>query len=109
MWGNDPYWCASYHVGFQVDLVDQPHAILQTMRDGSYIVNYSLQSHPQPTLSPGRDRLGSLNPELRRIIAETMSTGGFGAGEDQERQDLNMMLLENSDGMCFQPGIFISG
>ncbi|KAG8677937.1 blue light receptor, partial [Ceratobasidium sp. 395] len=26
-----------YHVGFQVDLVDQPHAILQTMRDGSYI------------------------------------------------------------------------
>ena len=86
-----------YHVGFQVDLVDQPHAILQTMRDGSYIVNYSLQSHPQPALSPGRDRVGSLNPELRRIIASTMSTGGFGVGEDQERQDLNMMLLENSD------------
>ncbi|KAF8679563.1 White collar 1 protein (WC1) [Rhizoctonia solani] len=85
-----------YHVGFQVDLVDQPHAILQTMRDGSYIVNYSLQSHPQPTLSPGRDRLGALNPELRRIIASTMSTGGF-SGEEHERQDLNMMLLENSD------------
>ncbi|KAF8609577.1 hypothetical protein BDV93DRAFT_530855 [Ceratobasidium sp. AG-I] len=86
-----------YHVGFQVDLVDQPHAILQTMRDGSYIVNYSLQSNPQPALSPGRDRIGSLNPELRRIIANTMSTGGFSSGEEQERQDLNMLLLENSD------------
>ena len=68
------------------------------MRDGSYIVNYSLQSHPQPTLSPGRDRLGTLNPELRQIIANTMSTGGFSGGEEHERQDLNMMLLENSDG-----------
>ncbi|CAE6510944.1 unnamed protein product [Rhizoctonia solani] len=86
-----------YHVGFQVDLVDQPHAILQTMRDGSYIVNYSLQSHPQPALSHGRDRLGALNPELRQIIANTMSTGGFSGGEEHERQDLNMMLLENSD------------
>ncbi|CAE6458045.1 unnamed protein product [Rhizoctonia solani] len=86
-----------YHVGFQVDLVDQPHAILQTMRDGSYIVNYSLQSHPQTTLSPGRDRLGTLNTELRQIIANTMSTGGFSGGEEHERQDLNMMLLENSD------------
>ncbi|KAG9120996.1 blue light receptor [Ceratobasidium sp. 392] len=88
---------SGYHVGFQVDLVDQPHAILQTMRDGSYIVNYSLQSNPQPALSPGRDKIGLLNPELRRIIANTMSTGGFGAGDEQERQDLNMMLLENSD------------
>ncbi|KAG9095836.1 blue light receptor [Ceratobasidium sp. 370] len=86
-----------YHVGFQVDLVDQPHAILQTMRDGSYIVNYSLQSNPQPTLSPGRDKIGMLNPELRRIISNNMSTGGFGSGDEQERQDLNMLLLEHSD------------
>lgn len=68
------------------------------MRDGSYIVNYSLQSNPQPTLSPGRDRIGTLNPELRRIIASTMATGGFGSSEEQERQDLNTLLLENSDG-----------
>ncbi|KAG8746005.1 blue light receptor [Ceratobasidium sp. 414] len=86
-----------YHVGFQVDLVDQPHAILQTMRDGSYIVNYSLQSNPQPTLSPGRDKIGMLSPELRRVIANTMSASGFGSGDEQERQDLNMMLLEHSD------------
>lgn len=32
----------AYFVGFQVDLVDQPNAILDRMRDGSYVVNYSL-------------------------------------------------------------------
>ncbi|TFY63930.1 hypothetical protein EVG20_g6130 [Dentipellis fragilis] len=30
-----------YHVGFQVDLSEQPNAILQKLRDGSYMVNYS--------------------------------------------------------------------
>ena len=32
----------SYFVGFQVDLVDQPAAILDKMQNGSYIVNYSV-------------------------------------------------------------------
>jgi hypothetical protein len=32
---------AIYHVGFQVDLTQQPNAILQRLKDGSYIVNYS--------------------------------------------------------------------
>ncbi|BGO96217.1 hypothetical protein NBRC10512_002140 [Rhodotorula toruloides] len=32
----------AYFVGFQVDLVDQPNAILDRMRDGTYVVNYSL-------------------------------------------------------------------
>ncbi|CEQ39158.1 SPOSA6832_00655 [Sporobolomyces salmonicolor] len=31
----------AYHVGFQVDLVDQPAAILDKMHNGSYLVNYS--------------------------------------------------------------------
>ncbi|GAA5963319.1 hypothetical protein JCM21900_006555 [Sporobolomyces salmonicolor] len=42
----------AYFVGFQVDLVDQPNAILDRMRDGSYIVNYSLVGNAyssQPT------------------------------------------------------------
>lgn len=32
----------AYFVGFQVDLVEQPNAILEKMRDGTYVVNYSL-------------------------------------------------------------------
>lgn len=31
----------SYFVGFQVDLAEQPNAILQKLRDGSYMVDYS--------------------------------------------------------------------
>jgi PAS domain S-box-containing protein len=32
----------AYFVGFQVDLVEQPNAILEKMRNGTYVVNYSL-------------------------------------------------------------------
>ncbi|TFK37934.1 PAS domain-containing protein, partial [Crucibulum laeve] len=32
-----------YHVGFQVDLTEQPNAILEKLRDGSYLVDYSNQ------------------------------------------------------------------
>ncbi|KAH9915618.1 uncharacterized protein B0H18DRAFT_1041167, partial [Fomitopsis serialis] len=31
----------AYYVGFQVDLAEQPSAILQKLRDGSYMVDYS--------------------------------------------------------------------
>ncbi|BGP21026.1 hypothetical protein JCM10213_003208 [Rhodosporidiobolus nylandii] len=48
----------AYYVGFQVDLVDQPNAILNRMRGGSYVVNYSLVGQqyanaiiPNPSLS----------------------------------------------------------
>jgi hypothetical protein len=36
----------AYFVGFQVDLVDQPNAILDRMKDGTYVVNYSLYNNP---------------------------------------------------------------
>ncbi len=37
-----------YHVGFQVDLTEQPNAILEKLKDGSYIVNYPPQTMLQP-------------------------------------------------------------
>ncbi|KAA1472360.1 hypothetical protein DENSPDRAFT_175916 [Dentipellis sp. KUC8613] len=39
--GQDEADDVVYHVGFQVDLSEQPNAILQKLRDGSYMVNYS--------------------------------------------------------------------
>ncbi|GAA5935807.1 uncharacterized protein JCM15063_001810 [Sporobolomyces koalae] len=42
----------AYFVGFQVDLVDQPNAILDRMRDGSYIVNYSLVGNAYANAPP---------------------------------------------------------
>jgi PAS domain S-box-containing protein len=39
-----------YQVGFQVDLTEQPNAILQKLRDGSYMVNYANNmSYPPAT------------------------------------------------------------
>ncbi|TPX61208.1 hypothetical protein PhCBS80983_g01292 [Powellomyces hirtus] len=35
----------SFFVGFQVDLVDQPQAILDRMRDGTYTINYQTHDH----------------------------------------------------------------
>ena len=56
----------AYHVGFQVDLTDQPNAILDKLRHGSYLVNYSAahadfararQTQQRPQLpSTGRER-----------------------------------------------------
>lgn len=41
-----------YHVGFQVDLTEQPNAILQKLRDGTYMVNYSNNvAFPAPSAS----------------------------------------------------------
>jgi PAS domain S-box-containing protein len=42
----------AYFVGFQVDLVEQPNAILEKMRNGTYVVNYSLLPTNAPAPAP---------------------------------------------------------
>lgn len=42
----------AYFVGFQVDLVEQPNAILEKMRNGTYVVNYSLLPTNAPPAVP---------------------------------------------------------
>ncbi|KZV74023.1 hypothetical protein PENSPDRAFT_662718 [Peniophora sp. CONT] len=67
-----------YHVGFQVDLTEQPNAILERLRDGTYMVNYSVTNAPQPppSLYPNaRDRRNKLyalasSQEMRDMLAE---------------------------------------
>ncbi|KAG0706876.1 hypothetical protein DFH29DRAFT_797520 [Suillus ampliporus] len=65
-----------YHVGFQVDLTEQPNAILQKLCDGSYIVNYTAgASVPSPIGPPARGRpaLPSnsvLSKDLRSLITD---------------------------------------
>ncbi|KAJ3780526.1 photoreceptor A [Lentinula aff. detonsa] len=51
-----------YHVGFQVDLTEQPNAILEKLKDGSYIANYAANNpvfiHP-PSMTSLGGNLGS--------------------------------------------------
>ncbi|KAF4618243.1 hypothetical protein D9613_011686 [Agrocybe pediades] len=35
-----------YHVGFQVDLTEQPNVILDKLREGSYVMDYAAQGDP---------------------------------------------------------------
>ncbi|OAX36350.1 hypothetical protein K503DRAFT_695282 [Rhizopogon vinicolor AM-OR11-026] len=71
-----------YHVGFQVDLTEQPNAILQKLRDGSYIVNYSITANgsvPTPLGPPARGRLplpsnSVLSKDLRSLMTDAKFT-----------------------------------
>ncbi|KAG1771351.1 hypothetical protein EV702DRAFT_977382 [Suillus placidus] len=72
----------AYHVGFQVDLTEQPNAILQKLHNGSYIINYTVgagASVPSPLGPPSRGRpaLPSnsvLSKDLRSLITDAKFT-----------------------------------
>ncbi|KDQ32172.1 hypothetical protein PLEOSDRAFT_1035381 [Pleurotus ostreatus PC15] len=66
-----------YHVGFQVDLNEQPNAILDKLRDGSYMVNYTAAGGGAPQLPyPTRERKGHNPPQpvmskgLKALLAD---------------------------------------
>ncbi|KAG8931620.1 blue light receptor [Tulasnella sp. 418] len=97
-----------YHVGFQVDLVHQPNAILQTMKDGTYMVNYSSMMSGGPAAglgAPGHGRgllmgQSSISKELREVMADILP-GGMNelenSSDEKNRHELNALLLDQSD------------
>lgn len=89
-----------YHVGFQVDLVEQPNAILRNMRDGSYQVNYTVANPPQPPMRPpGRESSATgLSQEQVEIMGSKVNAPGFILGEDGGKMEWLKMVLENADG-----------
>ncbi|KAJ1973223.1 hypothetical protein H4R34_005150 [Dimargaris verticillata] len=94
----------THFVGFQVDLVEQPNAILEKMKDGSYIVNYSQLSLP-PYLSPGfmdrpidhllRDTVASERPFP--AMDEVFEMIGGQSDPDAVVRRWNQMLLQHAD------------
>jgi PAS domain S-box-containing protein len=104
-WGNSTE--PVYLVGFQVDLVEQPSAVLQRAANGTYVVNYSTGSGA-PTMpsrvtdsvtpAPTRDfeqeaaaREVSVGKELAEII------GGEGAGNHDSTQWARILLQHSQD------------
>ncbi|KAI8804844.1 hypothetical protein BJ742DRAFT_871595 [Cladochytrium replicatum] len=68
----------SLFVGFQVDLVDQPQAILNRMKDGQYVVNYQIaQNIQQHTI---RDEDGQAD-ELSELFSLHTSTSASPANK----------------------------
>ncbi|KAI8969465.1 hypothetical protein BD414DRAFT_541122 [Trametes punicea] len=72
-----------FHVGFQVDLSEQPKAILSKLKDGTYLVNYSDKSVSPPALSAPRDwRTSSLtmrgmSRDLRALLSDPAFLSSF--------------------------------
>ncbi|VDC00293.1 unnamed protein product [Peniophora sp. CBMAI 1063] len=96
-----------YHVGFQVDLTEQPNAILERLRNGTYMVNYSVTNTPQAPLTTyanARDRRNKLfalaaAQEFREMLTEPAflssvlpETAGLEADDLAEYCDTNTSL-----------------
>ena len=99
-----------YHVGFQIDLVEQPNAILRNMRDGSYQVNYTVVNPPQPPMRPpGKEpTVTGLSEDVINIMGNRVNALNFGQGEEGPKMDWLKMVLENSDGEYSFPLFLIS-
>lgn len=69
-WDSDEI---AYYVGFQVDLVDQPNAILERMKGGTYVVNYSLFDQPPKQLSIQSMEISADDPDEMNWTDETIA------------------------------------
>ncbi|EPQ51996.1 hypothetical protein GLOTRDRAFT_47843, partial [Gloeophyllum trabeum ATCC 11539] len=107
-----------YQVGFQVDLTDQPNAILQKVRDGTYVVNYSSNAIIPPPAGASARRISgtamhAVSKEFRSLLSSQAfvnslpltldsnalaSTGGPGDGKSEVdgAHPLNLVLLEGT-------------
>ncbi|KAJ1660649.1 hypothetical protein IWQ61_000432 [Dispira simplex] len=95
----------THFVGFQIDLVEQPNAILEKMQDGCYLVNYTQLSLP-PYLSPG-----FLDRPLEEVLhtqatadhlpfpgtSEILDLVGKSADTESLTLPWNLLLLDNSN------------
>ncbi|KAI0364262.1 hypothetical protein BV20DRAFT_1125721 [Pilatotrama ljubarskyi] len=72
-----------FHVGFQVDLSEQPKAILGKLKDGTYLVNYSDKTITSTTAPGPRDwrtssmTLRGMSKELRALLADQAFIASF--------------------------------
>ncbi|KAK9478190.1 hypothetical protein V1514DRAFT_331880 [Lipomyces japonicus] len=105
----------AFFVGFQVDLSEQPQAILKASKDGSYAMNYR-RTHPPPPLFQPTLQLTS-NKEDEAEIISTIVTPQTGApwnnssseilgalgSSDKEVTDrlLSKALLANSEDLIY--------
>ncbi|EJU02173.1 hypothetical protein DACRYDRAFT_107110 [Dacryopinax primogenitus] len=87
-----------YHIGFQVDLVEQPNAILHEMQNGKYVFNYSALP---PSFTDDRHlrKEAGVAPEMRNMV-QSMASRAIGSPQvtdEQVLQELHNLLLEDAD------------
>ncbi|KAJ1018984.1 hypothetical protein NDA16_004787 [Ustilago loliicola] len=90
-------------VGFQVDLVEQPGAILERKEDGSYLVNYPSINDPPPSANLGADEMiKDVDAEASKqaAIAADILDLIHGVGPCDAKQ-WSRVLLENSHDLIY--------
>ncbi|GAA5988507.1 hypothetical protein JCM10908_003594 [Rhodotorula pacifica] len=83
----------AYFVGFQVDLVDQPNAILDRMRDGTYVVNYSLVGNAYNSAiirNPTMPSISSATDSNKTVSMQAIEAGGLADGVADGNDDWAM-------------------
>ena len=71
-----------YHVGFQVDLTEQPRSILRRLENGTYLMNYSDRTSQPPTPSTRDWRTSSMSGrgvsrDLRALLSDPAFISSF--------------------------------
>ncbi|KAG1459561.1 hypothetical protein G6F56_006136 [Rhizopus delemar] len=102
-----------FFVGLQVDLVEQPNAILEKMKNGTYMVNY--QQMNIPPYIPGNSfssepvddyfrELPSMSTPEGKMIGSSLASAEIlelvncsGDNEQQLQQEWNKLLLDQSE------------
>ncbi|PWN48462.1 hypothetical protein IE53DRAFT_195938 [Violaceomyces palustris] len=100
-WSNPPE--VDFLVGFQVDLVEQPGAILERKDDGSYVVNYRSINDPPPSAILPADELtkeADLEASKQAAMAQDISDLISGKGPSDAKQ-WSRLLLENSHDLIY--------
>lgn len=90
-------------VGFQVDLVEQPGAILERKEDGSYLVNYRSINDPPSSAVLGADEMGKdadAEASKQAAIAADILDLIHGVGPCDSKQ-WSRVLLENSHDLIY--------
>ena len=90
-------------VGFQVDLVEQPGAILERKEDGSYLVNYRSVNDPPPSAILGSDEMvkdADAEASKQAAIAADILDLIHGVGPCDAKQ-WSRVLLENSHDLIY--------
>ncbi|SPO45837.1 related to white collar 1 protein [Moesziomyces antarcticus] len=90
-------------VGFQVDLVEQPGAILERKEDGSYLVNYRSINDPPPSAILSSDEMvkdADAEASKQAAIAADILDLMHGVGPCDAKQ-WSRVLLENSHDLIY--------
>ena len=93
-----------YYVGFQVDLVEQPHSITKKNANGTYAINYQRGLQLPRYIFTGQDRQRSTIDSGQTVPRDEVSTvlSTIGTGESElSKRIWDKVLLENTDDVIF--------